>query len=94
MALVAARGGLSQGHHWIILLVVVGLWLGQAILAGWLADYKGRQFWVYVVAALIVGPLVLLVALLLPRPREVDEDSETRPGELPPRLKRFGGIDD
>jgi Kef-type K+ transport system membrane component KefB len=40
-----------------------------AFLAGELAQRKGRPFWLYFVAGLIVGPLALLGALLLPRHR-------------------------
>lgn len=38
-----------------------------ATAAGSVARCKGRAFWLYFVAALIVGPLALLGALLLPR---------------------------
>jgi len=23
------------------------LWIGSAVLAGWIADFKGRRFWIY-----------------------------------------------
>jgi hypothetical protein len=35
--------------------------------AGRVAQRKGRPFWLYFAAALLVGPLALLGALLLPR---------------------------
>jgi hypothetical protein len=41
----------------------------QASLAGWVADRKGRSFWLYFAASLLVGPLALVGALLLPRRR-------------------------
>ncbi len=41
----------------------------QAWLAGRVAQRKGRPFRLYFVAALIVGPLALFGALLLPRRR-------------------------
>jgi MFS family permease len=41
----------------------------QALLAGWIADRKGRPFWLYFAASLLVGPLALAGALLLPRRR-------------------------
>lgn len=45
--------------------------LGQAWLAGWVAACKGRPFWLYFVAALLIGPLALFGALLLPGRRIV-----------------------
>jgi len=46
------------------LLVIVVL---PAFLAGRVARGKGRPFWLYMLAGLVVGPLALLVALVLPR---------------------------
>jgi MFS family permease len=69
MDLIATTNGVTNGHHWLILLVVLAVWGGQSLLAGWIADFKGRRFVVYAIAALIVGPLVLLIALLLPLSR-------------------------
>jgi membrane protein DedA with SNARE-associated domain len=40
-------------------------------LAGRVARAKGRQFALYFCAALIVGPLALLIALILPRRRSL-----------------------
>jgi hypothetical protein len=42
-----------------------------AYLAGRLARRKGRPFALYFVAGLVLGPLALLIALLLPRRRIV-----------------------
>jgi hypothetical protein len=47
----------------------VTVFVGQAYLAGRVARRKGRPFWLYFAAALIVGPLALVGALLLPRHR-------------------------
>ena len=96
MDLVAVANGLSHRAHWLILLIVLALWSGQSLLAGWIADFKGRRFVVYAIAALIFGPLVLLIALLLPMPRRAREleDSAQSPGKLARRWKRFTGLDD
>jgi hypothetical protein len=51
----------------VIFAVCVVLLIATA--AGSIAQRKGRTFWLYFVAALIVGPLALLGALLLPRRR-------------------------
>jgi MFS family permease len=48
----------------VLLIIVL-----PAYLAGWVARRKGRTFWVYFAAGLIVGPLALLIALILPRRR-------------------------
>lgn len=60
---------MSDPIHVVALLVVLAFYFGQAYLAGWVADRKGRNFAVYLVAGLIIGPLVLLIALVLPRRR-------------------------
>jgi MFS family permease len=94
MGLIAATNGLSNRHHWLILLAVLAFWVGQSLFAGWIADFKGRRFVVYAIAALIVGPLVLLIALLLPRPRRSESEASAQsPGKLAPRWKRFTGLD-
>jgi hypothetical protein len=38
-----------------------------AYLSGRLARGKGRPFWPYFVAGLLLGPIVLIATLLLPR---------------------------
>ncbi|HEY4452456.1 MAG TPA: hypothetical protein VGN13_12785 [Solirubrobacteraceae bacterium] len=58
-------------HVVMLLLVLVVIWIGPAILAGRIAERKGREFAVYVIAGLIVGPLVLLISLVLPRRRRL-----------------------
>jgi MFS family permease len=57
--------------HVVLLLALLVFYFGQAYFAGRVADRKGRSFSLYVVAALIVGPLVLIVALVLPRSRRL-----------------------
>ena len=46
---------------------VAGVWLLLALAAGRVAERKGRSFWLYFAASLLVGPLVLIGAFLLPR---------------------------
>jgi hypothetical protein len=62
---------MSNPIHVIVLLLVLSVYVGQAYLAGRVAARKGRDFGIYLVAGLIVGPLVLLIALVLPRSRRV-----------------------
>jgi hypothetical protein len=38
-----------------------------AYLSGWIARGKGRPFWLYFAAGLVVGPMMLIATLLLPR---------------------------
>jgi hypothetical protein len=59
----------SNPIHVGLLLGLLLFWIGPAVLAGKVADRKGRSGAVYVVAGLLVGPLVLLAALVLPRRR-------------------------
>ena len=60
-------GPVSNPIHVVVLLIVLAVYFGQAYLAGRVADRKGRNFAVYLVAGLIIGPLILLIALVLPR---------------------------
>jgi hypothetical protein len=53
----------------VVFAVCVFLLLATA--AGSVAERKGRPFWLYFMASLIVGPLALVGALLLPRRRIV-----------------------
>jgi len=51
----------------VLLIVLLALWVVPAVLAARLADSKGRSFGVYLVAALIIGwPIPLLAAAILP----------------------------
>jgi hypothetical protein len=60
---------MSNPIHLVALLAVLAFYFGQAYLAGRVAASKGRSFAVYVVAALIIGPVIPLIALVLPRRR-------------------------
>lgn len=62
---------MSNPIHDVVLLVVLAVWIGPAYLAGRVANRKGRSFGLYMVAGLVIGPLVLLGTLLLPRSRRV-----------------------
>ncbi len=48
---------------------VIVLLVLPAYLAGRVAEHKGRPFWIYLLAGLVVGPLALIVALILPKRR-------------------------
>jgi hypothetical protein len=63
--------GLSNPIHLLLLVVVLGIWIGQAALAGYIATRKGRSFNLWLVAGLIVGPLLIIAALLMPRRRSL-----------------------
>lgn len=60
---------MSNPIHVVLLLGLLLFWLGPAIVAGQIADRKGRSLPVYLIAGLIVGPLVLLIALIVPTRR-------------------------
>jgi hypothetical protein len=55
--------------HVFGLLGVLVIIVLPAYLAGRVARGKGRPFWLYLVAGLVVGPLALIIALLIPRRR-------------------------
>jgi hypothetical protein len=55
--------------HTLALFVVLGLWTAQAALAGYAATRRGRSFNAWTIAGLIVGPLAIALALLMPRRR-------------------------
>jgi hypothetical protein len=61
---------MSNPIHVAGLLGLIAFWIGPAILGARIADRKGRNLSVYLIAGLIIGPLVLLVALILPRRRQ------------------------
>ncbi len=53
--------------HIVMLLALVVFYFGPAVLAGRIADRKGRSFGVYLVASLLIGwPVPLLIVLVLP----------------------------
>ena len=59
--------GLSNPIHLLALILVLAFWIGPAILAGRIAERKGRSFVVYLVASVIIGwPIPLLAAAVLP----------------------------
>jgi hypothetical protein len=53
----------------LVLVVVLSAWTAQAAAAGVLATRKGRSFNVWTLVALIVGPIAILLALVLPQRR-------------------------
>jgi hypothetical protein len=63
--------GLSNPYHVAFLLALIVLFIVPAILVGRLAERKGRSFSVYLVASLMIGwPVPLLAALVMPNRRE------------------------
>jgi Kef-type K+ transport system membrane component KefB len=54
-----------------------------AFVAGEIAARKGRPFWLYFAAGLIVGPLAVLGALLLPRNRRFAPRHQSGPAREP-----------
>ena len=66
--LVGAANGLSNPIHWLLLLLLVVFYIGPAILAGRVAERKGRSFVAYLIASRLVGwPIPLLLAVVVPR---------------------------
>jgi len=55
----------------LVIVALCVLWIGPAALAGSIAARKGRPYWLYVVAGLLLGPIVLIGAVLLPRKRSL-----------------------
>jgi hypothetical protein len=55
--------------HALVLFAVLGLWTAQAVLAGYAATRRGRSFNAWTVAGLILGPLAIALALVMPRRR-------------------------
>jgi MFS family permease len=59
----------------VVLLALIVLWIVLAVLAGQIADRKGRSRRVYVIAVVLVGPVigpvVVLIALVMPRRRSL-----------------------
>jgi hypothetical protein len=52
-----------------VLAVIVGLWLANVALTGWLAGRRGRDDGLWAVLALFLGPLALIAVLVLPPKR-------------------------
>ncbi len=64
--------------HILLLLALIFGYVLSAILVGRLADRRGRSFGVYVLASLIIGWVVPLVALfVLPKRQHGDAPTET-----------------
>jgi hypothetical protein len=56
--------------HIVLLLALIACWIGPAVLAGKLAERKGRSFAVYLIVSLVIGwPIPLVAALIIPRRR-------------------------
>lgn len=55
--------------HALLLFAVLGVWTAQAALAGYAATRRGRSFNAWTVAGLLVGPIAIALALLMPRRR-------------------------
>lgn len=55
--------------HAFGLIFVLLFWLVPALLVAKLAERKGRSFAVYLVASLIIGWIIPLIAALIVRPR-------------------------
>jgi hypothetical protein len=58
---------MSSAIHVVLLVAMLAWWIGCAVLADRVAERKERIGGVYLFAGLIIGPVALLVALLLPR---------------------------
>jgi hypothetical protein len=59
---------MSNPIHVVLLIVLLVFWVGPAVLAGKIAERKGRSFSVYLVASLVIGwPIPLIAALIVPR---------------------------
>jgi hypothetical protein len=60
--------GLSNPIHLVLLIALIAFWVVPAVLTARLAERKGRSFGVHLVAALLIGWLIpLIAALILPR---------------------------
>jgi hypothetical protein len=55
--------------HALLLFAVLGIWTAQDALAGYAATRRGRSFNVWTLAGLVVGPIAIGLALLMPRRR-------------------------
>ena len=59
------RIGMSNPIHVVLLIALLILWIGPSVLVARLADRKGRSFAVYLIASLIIGWLIPLIAALV-----------------------------
>lgn len=67
--------------------IVVGLaWLGLSVVGGWIGGQTGRGVAEGAILGVLLGPLGLLIALLLPRPEAVPPPRRREP--RPERLSR------
>jgi hypothetical protein len=58
---------MSNPIHIVLLIGLIVFWIGPAVLAGRLAERKGRSFAVYLIFSLVIGwPIPLIAALILP----------------------------
>ena len=55
--------------HTLGLFAVLALWTAQAAIAGYTAARRGRSFNAWTVAGLFAGPIVIVLAVVLPRRR-------------------------
>jgi hypothetical protein len=56
---------MSNPIHVVLLIALVAFWVVPAVLVARLAEHKGRSFVVYLVASLIIGWLIPLIAALI-----------------------------
>jgi hypothetical protein len=56
---------MSNPIHVVLLIALLILWIGPSVLVARLADRKGRSFAVYLIASLIIGWLIPLIAALV-----------------------------
>lgn len=58
---------MSNPIHVVLLFALIALWVVPSVLTARFADRKGRSFSVYLIASLLIGWVVpLLAALILP----------------------------
>lgn len=61
--------------HLVVLLAILLLWILPTILTARLAARKGRSFAVYLIASLLIGWPIPLIAALIVRPRQATTTS-------------------
>ena len=58
---------MSNPIHVTLLIALIAVWIVPSVLVARLAERKGRSFGIYLVAALLIGWLIpLIAALILP----------------------------